>query len=442
MARTFNRREALFFGVAGVGVFALTANGVNAQGQASITFWTVRLNTPELAAAMKGILEDFAKEHPEIQVTHEPVSGNLVYPKFLAAVQGQSMPDVAEAYTYHPLQFAAIDQMEPMDDIMDEWKKSGRYDEVFNKYAIEKNFWNGHYWAVAYNLDIRPIFYRRDLLDAKGIKPPTNWDEFQAAAIALNDPANNVFGVVYPAGDFHIAQHFYCAFMFQAGGGILDKDGKLIFGTDARDANIKALTYMTDFATKHKVMPDGIASYNTEDAHNVFLQGSAAFGLGSGGLIGRIMRENPDLFDKVGILEVLEGPAGPERKLAAGFYQGMFVWKYSPNIPAAKTFIRWFTEPNRLEPVYKASPGTHWPIYKSSINSDRVKTNRLLREALTNVVARTTDFAYPGTGVPEMGIIDGEKMFAAPVNQVVVGAKTPEQAVDDAAAAMAKVFEG
>jgi hypothetical protein len=54
------------------------------------------------------------------------------------------------------------------------------------------------------------------------------------------------------------------AFMFQAGGGILNDKGELIFGTDARDANIKALTYMTDFATKHKVMPDGIASYNTE----------------------------------------------------------------------------------------------------------------------------------------------------------------------------------
>ncbi len=441
MSKNFNRREALGLGLGGFGFAALTSSGVNAQGQATLTFWTVRHNTPELAATMRKILDEFEKENPTIKILHEPVSGNLVYPKFLAAVQGQSMPDVAEAYTYHPLQFAALDQMEPMDDIMDEWKASGRYDEVVNKYAIEKNYWNGHYWAAAYNLDIRPIYYRRDLLEAKGITPPKTWDEFQAAALALNDPANEVYGVVYPAGDFHIAQHFYMAFMFQAGGGILDKDGKLIFGSEARDANIKALTYMTDFATKHKVMPEGIASYNTEDAHTVFLQGRAAFGFGTGGLIGRIMRENPDMFDQVGILEVLEGPAGPERKLAAGFFQGFFVWKYSPNIDAAKTFIRWMTEPGRLEPIYKASPGTHWPIYKSGIESDRVKTNRLLREALANVVPYTTDFAYPGTGIPEMGIIDGEKLFAAPVNQVVVGAKTPEQAVDDAAAAMAKVFE-
>jgi len=41
-----------------------------------------------------------------------------------------------------------------------------------------------------------------------------------------------------------------------------------------------------------------------------------------------------------------------------------------------------------------------------------------------------------------MGIIDGEKMFAAPVNEVVTGTKTPEQAVDDAAAKMQAVFDG
>jgi ABC-type glycerol-3-phosphate transport system substrate-binding protein len=162
--------------------------------------------------------------------------------------------------------------------------------------------------------------------------------------------------------------------------------------------------------------------------------------MGTGGLVSRIMREAPDLFEKTGILEVLQGPAGKDRQLSAGFYHGMFTWKYSPNVEAAKTFIRWFTTPDRLEPLYKASPGTYWPIYKSSINSDRVKANRLLREALSNVVAHTTDFSFPGTPVPEMGVVDGEKMFASPVNQVVVGAKTPAEAVDDAHKKMAQLF--
>jgi multiple sugar transport system substrate-binding protein len=433
-----SRRETLLFGVGGL--FALTGK-VNAAGEAALTFWTVRLNTPELAAGLKGIIDAFQKEHPEIKITNEPVSGSLVYPKFIAAVQGQQMPDIAEAYSYHPLQFAALDQMAEMDDIIKEWEGNGLLADVVNEFAYRKFFWHDHYWGVPYNLDIRAIYYRRDLLDAKGIKPPTNWDEFQAAVLALNDPANGVYGLAFPAGDFHIAQHYYMSFMFQAGGSILDKDGNLVFGTTAKDANVKALTYLTDFATKHKATPPGIASWNTDDPHTFFMQGRAAFAFGTGGLIGRIMNETPDMYEKTGILETLEGPAGKDWKLAAGFYNPMFIWKYSPNVDAAKTFVKWFVQPGRLDPVYKAKPGQLWPIFKQEINSDRVKTNRLLREALSKVVPYSTDFAYPGTGIPEMGVIDGEKMFAAPVNQVVSGTKTPEQAVLEAHEKMKKIFE-
>ena len=432
-----NRRE-LVAGLAGA--FALTADRAAAQGQSALTFWTVRLNTPELSAALKAILADFEAQNPGIRVRHEPVSGNLVYPKFLTAIRGQSMPDVAEAYSYHPLQFAAIDQMEPMDDIVEGWRQNGYLQDIFSEYATKKFYWKDRYWGVPYNLDIRPIYYRRNLLEAKGLKPPRTWDEFQAAVLALHDPGSGVFGLVYPAGNFHITQHFFMSFMFQAGGGILDQNGNLIFGTEAKDANVRALRFLTDFATKHKVTPPGIASYNTDDPHTIYVQGRAAFGMGVGSVIGRLMKENPALYEKTGILEVLEGPAGPSRKLSAAFYNPMFVWKHSPQKEAAKTFIRWFVQPGRLERLYQAAPGQHWPIFKRDIATDRVKNNRLLAEALEKVVPYSTDFAYPGFGRPEMGVIDGEKLFAAPVNQVVAGAKTPEQAVADAHEAMKKVF--
>jgi multiple sugar transport system substrate-binding protein len=436
----YGRREAIAVGLGGL--FALGARGVDAQGRTELTFWSVRLNTPDLQAALKGVLAEFEAAHPGIRIVNEPVSGNLVYPKFIAAVRGQAMPDIAEAFSYHPLQFAAVDQMEPMDDIVDEWRRNGLLADVVNEYAYKKFLWRDRYWGVPYNLDVRAIYYRRDLLEAKGIRPPRNWEEFQAAAIALNDPKAGVFGLVFPAGNFHIAQHYYMAFMFQAGGSILDKDGNLVFGTTAKDANIRALTYLTDFATRHKVTPEGIASYNTDDPHTLYVQGRAAFAMGTGGLINRIMKESPDLFEKTSILEVLEGPAGRAGKLTAGFYNPMFVWKHSPAKEAAKTFVRWFIQPGRLEPLYRSTPGQHWPIFARDRNTPRVKENRLLAEMLDRVVPFATDFAYPGFGRPEMGVIDGEKMFAAPVNEVVVGAKTPAQAVADAHAKMARLFRG
>ena len=434
---SLTRRQSLALGAASL--FALGSKGVNAQGQAELTFWSVRLNTPELQAALLPLLDQFMAENPGIKITNEPVSGEQVYPKFIAAVQGQQMPDIAEAYSYHPLQFAALDQMETMDDIIAEWEQEGRLADIVNEFAYRKFFWQDHYWGVPHNLDPRAIYYREDLLEAKGLTPPTNWDELQAAAIAMHDPANGVAGIGFPAGDFHITQHFYMGFMFQAGGSILNKDGQLVFGTEAKDANVQALTYLTDFATKLKVTPDGIAAWNTDDAHTAFVQGRLAMGMGTGRVVGQIMRENPDLFDKVGILETLQGP---KAKLTAGFYNPMFIWKFSPNIDAAKTFVRWFVSPGRLAPIYAANPGQHWPIFKSEFDTEFNRSNPLLMEMLTKVIPYTTDFAYPGTGIPEMGVIDGEKMFAAPVNEVVVGAKTPEQAVVDAHKRMEEVFLG
>ena len=431
-------RRAVIAGIGGM--FALGFGGASAQGQAALTFWSVRLNTPELQAALKGILAEFEKAHPNIKITNEPVSGGLVYPKFIAASRGQQMPDIAEAFSYHPLQFAAADQMEPMDDIIKEWEGNGYLADIVNEFAYRKFFWKEHYWGVPYNLDVRAIYYRKDILAAKGLSPPKNWADFEKAAIACHNAQPGMFGLAYPGGNFHIAQHYYMAFMFQAGGGILDEKGNLIFGTSAKDANVRALEFLTSFHTKHKITPPGIVSHNTDDTQTLFVQGRAAFAMGTGAVIGRVTRENAAMLDNVGILEVLEGPGGPQRKLTAGFFNPMFVWKHSPGKEAAKTFVRWFVQPGRLEPLYKAVPGQHWPIFKRDFNTARVQENRLLKEMLTNVVPYATDFAYPGLGRPEMGVIDGEKMFAVPVNEVLAGAKTPEKAVTDAHAAMAKLF--
>src|SRR5260370_8597892 len=133
-----SRRQALAAGLGGL--CALTSNGVNAQGQTNLTFWTVRLNTPELSAALRGIIEAFQRENPTIRITHEPASGNLVYPKFMTAIRGQTMPDIAETHSYHPLQFAAVNQMDPMDAIIPECQASAQLTNTSNALADRHYF--------------------------------------------------------------------------------------------------------------------------------------------------------------------------------------------------------------------------------------------------------------------------------------------------------------
>ena len=233
MSKIFNRREAIGIGLGGLGFAALDLERRQRAGRDDADLLD---RAPQHARA--GVHD--AEDPRRVREGEPGASRSCTSPSpATSSIRSSWPPFRGSRCRTSPRPTPIIRCSSPRSTRWSRWttswtsgRQSGRYDEVTNKYAIEKNFWNGHYWAVAYNIDIRPIYYRRDLLEAKGIAPPKTWDEFQAAAIALNDPANEVYGVVYPAGDFHIAQHFYMAFMFQAGGGILDKDGKLIFGTD------------------------------------------------------------------------------------------------------------------------------------------------------------------------------------------------------------------
>ncbi len=149
-----NRRDTIALMVGAMVATAITGKAMSADQ--TLSFWATHTGTPELKKAMQGLCDDFAKEKG-VTVNYQAVDGSLVYPKFLTAAEGQALPDVADGWSYHPLQFAAMGQMEPMDDIIDQWKSNGELADVVNDYAYKKFFWNGHYWAIPWNLHARAI---------------------------------------------------------------------------------------------------------------------------------------------------------------------------------------------------------------------------------------------------------------------------------------------
>ncbi len=419
--------------------WTVSAGASDSTEKITLTFWATHTAQPEIDLVVKNIIEMWEKEHPNIQVIYEPVAGQMVYPKFVAAVQGSAMPDIADGYSYHPVQFAAMDQVLALDDVYEEWEKDGTIKNFINEASYKKFYWNDHYWGVPWETDIRVIYYRKDLLEEAGIEPPKTWEEFKNAVIKVDEFFPDIYGLTYPGGNFHITQHYYMMFMQQNDGGVLNKNGKLVFGTDKFKENVEALKYLTDFALKYQVTPPGIASYDSDPSNTVFVQGKTAFALGTGNLLATLVEQRPDMVDKVGVLETLTGPPGAKRTV--GFYNPLFIWKYTPHPEETKEFMKWFIEPGRLMPIYQARLGQVWPIWKSELNDPYFQNNRLLQEIAEKALPYAVDLCYPSGGIPQMGAIDGEKMFAAPVAEVLTGQKTPEQAVTDAHEEMAKLFE-
>lgn len=61
---------------------------------------------------------------------------------------------------------------------------------------------DGKHWAAPVDFFIEVLAYRTDLFEKAGLKEaPKTWDEFKAYAAKLNDPANNVYGVVTMPGE-------------------------------------------------------------------------------------------------------------------------------------------------------------------------------------------------------------------------------------------------
>ena len=104
-----------------------------------------------------------------------------------------------------------------------------------------------------------------DLLKAKGLETPKNWDELKTAAKALTDGGN--FGFIFPAGKNRMTSIYLSAMIWNAGGTYFDKNLNVTFDNPG---TVKALTFLKEMAA---YSPSGISSYSYGDMINVYLTG-------------------------------------------------------------------------------------------------------------------------------------------------------------------------
>lgn len=136
----------------------------------------------------------------------------------------------------------------------------------------------GQFPSGLYGLPIRChiqlLWYRKDLFEKAGLKPPTTWDEVASAGRIIQDANPGISGITIPYGkaDGQNLMVWY-DFLWGAGGDILDANGKPAFNGPA---GVKATRDFTSFILKDKITPPGAASFAESDSSTYFFQGHAA----------------------------------------------------------------------------------------------------------------------------------------------------------------------
>lgn len=275
--------------------------------------------------ALQKIMDNFTAE-TGIEVERVLVPYNEIDAKLQAAHAAGAVPDVVVSYHSLHSTWAYQQITMPMDDVLD---ALGR--ENFSESSILMSTVDGKAHAVPYLTTPHICYYRSDLYEAKGLKVPTTWAEFESNIKALNNPAEDMYGVMMYNG----AQQPYVLIdmMGVNDAYTVDENNNIALNTPETIGALGFVKMMIENSP-----PDTLAMTQS-DARLVFVGGdvdtghmvdstSVASAIYAAGLI-----ENYSAF----AIPVNQGDRGPMVD-----FQGLNVCAKSANPEAAKEFIKFF----------------------------------------------------------------------------------------------------
>lgn len=233
-----------------------------------------------------------------------------------------------------------------------EWDKSDFIDAVWKAHQF-----GGKQVAVPVQANVQLLYYRKDLFDAAGLKPPKTLDELEAAAKKLHNPPS-VYGFV-ARGRKTQAPYTWSHWLYANGGSWLSPDGKLGIDTPA------SLNAVNQYVRLLRTYGDpGITDNGPMEVQTHFLQGRAAMILDAVSWAG--LFSDPSKSKVAGKWEGALAPPG-----AAGVTYELWAWSlamspFSDKQKAAWLFMQWATSKEMQKPLHFRS----FPMPRKSLWTD------------------------------------------------------------------------
>jgi multiple sugar transport system substrate-binding protein len=235
------------------------------EEEVTITVWMMPL-TDDYAATLAPYVKDFEEKNPGIKVDLTVIPWKDSLQKMVTAFQANAAPDVMYTSINRIIVLEDAGALLPLDEYADEEYKAKLKPGLLESQGM----WKDHVYGVPFTAYGRALYYNADIFENAGITaPPTNWEEFRAAAKAVT--GDGVYAFSLSGTDNWLDD--YRVWLHQAGGRWLSEDGTKC-AVNSPEA-VEAFGFLVDMALEDEVMYPG--SGTTEvDNFGLFASGATA----------------------------------------------------------------------------------------------------------------------------------------------------------------------
>ena len=347
---------------------------------------------------------------------------------------------------YLPL-YATNKWVEPLERYLDDPKLTDkawfRYDDIFEAWRKADMVGNSVF-GIPFDGEVTLQTYRRDLFEAKGLKPAETLDDVLKNAKALHDPDNRMWGFCL-RGMAGAGQNMYIypSIMGAFGARWFDPGGNI------RVNSPEAVAALDWYVSSQKMYaPKAAQNWNWPDIADAFAQGTIASYIDGNTAASVIANpERSKVLGKIGYARWPKGPSG--RRVTSLWNWALPINSALPQKAREATwlFIQWAaSEETQARTSYNTKlPGRRFGVNRVSIWKSPEYTRTLadsgdgLLQTTLDSLAQDTDVDWRPR-IPQWPAI-GETMSKI-VQSALVGQMTPKAALDDAQVQVERIIRG
>ncbi|GAA3747440.1 N,N'-diacetylchitobiose transport system substrate-binding protein [Spinactinospora alkalitolerans] len=397
-----------------------SAGSADGGGQ-TLDVWIMEGTNPDASAYFDEVAEEFEAQ-TGAQVNVEFIPWGDAHDKFVTAIAGGTMPDVAEVGTTWTPEFAEAGALA---DLTDRVGDTGTYVPGL----VEAGTVDGRLYGVPWHAALRSVLYRTDVFDELGIEEPRNWEELREAAVTVSEEKGDMTAFPVPGG----AEYSLLPFVWGAGGDIAVQDGGGTWSAEIDSPESReGIAFFTDLALEHGTSSTGAATWLETDVQDAFIDGDVAMAISGSWTPKAILEGNPDLEGDIAAFPIPGPDGGYSPSFVGGSHLSVFngsedeelAWEYVQLLTSDDYAARWTEET------------TYFPGKQEQLAAFTESDDPLVQPFAVQM-------SEAGRGVPAdpaYGKVQGQKVLQTMVQSILSGDASVEEASATAAEAIEKTL--